>query len=86
METRNFFNITIRVLQGDTLAPFIICLDNVLKKSLNINSNIGFKLSQRRSRRSPEICISDIDYADGIAITTDSVYIRIRRYDIDTSN
>ena len=32
-------------------------------------------MSQRRSRRNPEICITDIDYADDImiAITTDSV-------------
>ena len=63
------------VLQGDTLAPFlcIVYLDYVLKKSVDINSNLGFKLSQRRSRRNPEICLTDIDYADEIAITTDSV-------------
>ena len=71
----SFFKITTGVLQGDTLAPFlfIVCLDYVLKNSLDINSNIGFTLSQRKSRRSPEICITDNDYADGIAVTTDSV-------------
>ena len=33
------------------------------------------KLSQRRSRRNPEICITDINYADDIAVTTDSVNV-----------
>ena len=49
------------------------CIYYVLKNSLDINSNLGFTLSHRRSRRNPEICITDIDYADDIAITTDSV-------------
>ena len=40
----NFFDITAGVLQADTLALFlfIICLDYVLIKSLNIN--LGFTL------------------------------------------
>ena len=69
------FKITTGALQGDTLAPFLftVCLDYVLKNSLDINSNIGFTLSQMKSRLSPEICITDINYADDIAITTDSV-------------
>ena len=71
----SFIKIMTGVLQDDTLAPFlfIICLDYVLKNSLDINSNLGFTLSQRRSSRNPEICITDIDYDDDIAITTDSV-------------
>ena len=71
----SFFKITTGALQGDTLAPFLftVCLDYVLKNSLDINSNIGFTLSQSRSRRSPEICLTIIDYADDIVVTTDSV-------------
>ena len=71
----SFFKITTGVLQGDTIAPFIfiVCLDYVLMNSLDINSNLGFTLSQRRSRCSPEIYITDIDYADDIAVITDSV-------------
>ena len=71
----SFFKITTGVLQGDTLAQFllIVCLNYVLKNSLYINSNLGFTLSQRRSRCNPELCITDIDYVDDIAITTDSV-------------
>ena len=69
----SFFKITTGVLQCDTLAPFLLmlCLDYVLKKSLDINSNLVFTLSQRRS--SPEICITDIDHANDIGLTTDSV-------------
>ena len=71
----SFFKITTGVLQGDTIAPFIfiVCLDYVLMNSLDINSNLAFTLSQRRSRSSPEICITDIDYVDDIAVITDSV-------------
>ena len=71
----SFFKITTGVLKGDTLAPFlfIVCLDYVLKISPDINLNHGFIISLRRSRRNPEICITDIYYADYIAIVTDSV-------------
>ena len=74
MEIRPF-KITNGALQGDTLAPFlfIVHLDYVLKNSLDINSNLGFTLSQSRKRCNREICITDIDYADDIAISTDSV-------------
>ena len=41
-----FINISGGVLQGDTLAPFvfIICFEYVLKKSLDRNNNIEFKI------------------------------------------
>ena len=47
-----FFDITTGVLQGDTIAPFlfIICLDYVLKSSIDCSSNFGFTLKKRRSR------------------------------------
>ena len=35
--------------------------------------SLKFTLSQMRSRRSPEICITDIDYADDISVITYSV-------------
>ena len=52
-----FFEITTYVLQGDTIAPFlfIICLDYVLKSSIDCNPNFGFTLKKRRSRRHPAI-------------------------------
>ena len=44
----DFFNITVGVLQGDTLDPyiFIICLNYILRKALEINIELGFILSK----------------------------------------
>ena len=72
-----FFEITTCVLQGDMIAPFlfIICLDYVLKSSIDCSSNVGFTLKKRRSRRQPATYITDTDYADDIAITADSMEI-----------
>ena len=69
------FDIIAGVLQGDTLAPyiFIICLDYVLRKALDENPELGFTLQQQRSRRHPAINITDIDYADDLAISTDTI-------------
>ena len=66
-----YFDIVAGVLQGDTLAPylFIICLDYVLRTSIdNIREN-GFMLTKKRSRRYPAKAITDADYADDIAET-----------------
>ena len=63
-----YFDIVAGVLQGDTLAPylFIICLDNVLRTSIdNIREN-GFVLTKKR--RYPTKTITDADYADDIAL------------------
>ena len=41
----DFFDILPGVLQGDTLAPylFIICLDNILRTSIDLMKENGFK-------------------------------------------
>ena len=65
-----YFDIVAGVLQGDTLAPylFIICLDYVLRTSIDdIRENV-FMLTKKRSRRYPPKTITDADYADGIAL------------------
>ena len=66
----NYFDIVAGVLQGDTLAPyfFIICLDYVLKTSIDKMKENGFKLTKERSRRYPAQTITDTDYADDIAL------------------
>ena len=58
------------VLQGDTLAPyhFIICLDYVLRTSIDKIKEKGFELTKKRSRRYPAKIITDADYTDDIAI------------------
>ena len=48
-----YFDIVAGVLQGDTLAPylFIICLDYVLRTSIDKIRENGFELTKRRSKR-----------------------------------
>ena len=70
-----YFDIVAGVLQGDTLAPylFIICLDNVLRTSIdNIKEN-GFKLTKKRSRRYPAKTITGADYADDITLLANAL-------------
>ena len=65
-----YFVIVAGVLQGDTLAPylFIICLDYVLRTSIDKIRENGFELTKKRSRRYPAKTITDADYADDIVI------------------
>ena len=68
-DTENF-DIVAGVLQGDTLAPylFIICLDYVVRTSIDKTRENGFELTKKRSRRYPAKTITDADYADDIAL------------------
>ena len=70
----DFINISGRVLQGDTLAPFlfILCIDYVLKKALDQNNDLDFTLIERRNKIYPAIKITDVDYADDLAIVNDN--------------
>ena len=65
-----YFDIVAGVLQGDTLAPylFIICLDYVLRTSIDKIKANGFELTKKGSRRYSAKTITDADYADDIAI------------------
>ena len=65
-----YFDIVAGVLQGDTLAPylFIICLDYVLRTSIDKIRENGFELTKKRSRRYPAKTITNADYAGDIAI------------------
>ena len=65
-----YFDIVPGVLQGDTLASylFIICLDYVLRTSIDKIRENGFELTKRRSKRYPTKTITEADYADDIAL------------------
>ena len=65
-----YFDIVAGVLKGNTLAPylFIICLDYVLRTSIDKIRENGFELTKKRSRRYPAKTITDADYTDDIAI------------------
>ena len=69
-ENTDYFDIVAVVLQGVTLAPylFIICLDYMLRTSIDKMKDNGFKLTKERSRRYPAQTIMDVDYADDIAL------------------
>ena len=66
----DYFDIVAGVLQGDRLAPylFIICLDYILRTSIDKIKENGFELTKKRSRRYPVKTITNADYADDIAI------------------
>ena len=67
---KDYSDIVASVLEGDILAPclFIICLNYVLRTSINKMNENGFKLTQERSRKYPAQTISDVDFADDIAL------------------
>ena len=69
-----FFEVLAGVLQGDTIAPYllIIVLDYVLRTSIDKNSELGFTLLPRRSRRHPATKLTDADFADDLALLADN--------------
>ena len=66
----DYFDIVAGVLQGDTLAPylFIICLDYVLRTSIDLIKENGFTLVKLRSRRYLAQIIADADYVVDMAL------------------
>ena len=71
----DYFDINAGVLQGDTLAPFlfVLCLDYVLRNSVDKINQYGFTLKKAASRRHPAVKITDADYADDLALISDSI-------------
>ena len=69
------FDISAGVLQGDTLAPFlfIIVLDYALRTSLDNNNTLGLLIKKRHGSRQPAQYLTDLDFADDLAITAESV-------------
>ena len=66
----DYFDIVAGMLQEDTLVPylFIICLDYMLRTSIDIMKDNGFKLVREISGRYPTQTSMDTDYADNIAL------------------
>ena len=66
----DYFDIVRGLLQGNTSAPYlvIICLDYVLRTSIDLMKENGLKLAKERSRRYPAQTITDVDYANDIAL------------------
>ena len=70
----DYFDIVAGVLQGDTLAPFlfIICLDYVLRMSIDRMKDNSFKLAKKKSRRYSHKQLRTQDYADDIALLSNT--------------
>ena len=69
------FDILAGVLQGDTLAPylFIIVLDYCLRSAIEgKEERLGFTITPRRSRQVGPLNITDLDFADDIALLSDT--------------
>ena len=66
----DFLDIVTGVLQGDTFAPylFIICLDYVLRMSIDLMKENGFTLAKAKIIWYSVKAITDADYADDIAL------------------
>ena len=75
METK-FFDILAGVLQGDTLVPFlfVICLDSMLRISIDKCNDYGLTLELARSRWFPTKKTTDENYADVLALLSDNSY------------
>lgn len=71
------FDISAGVLQGDTLAPFlfIIVLDYAMREALadGREEELGFTITPKRSRRYPKVALADLDFADDIALLSDTI-------------
>ena len=69
------FDIISGILQGDTLAPFlfIIVIDYIMRISVDTINEKGLQYQPRRSTRHPALHITDADFADDIALLSDSL-------------
>ena len=68
------FDVLAGVLQGDTLAHFILTLDcSVLHTSVDKIKELGLTLSKSTSRHYPTPTTTDADYADDLAIFADTI-------------
>ena len=64
------------MLQGDTLAPyiFVIMLDYALRQVINgREEELGFQLNRRQSRRKGPLLVTDLDFADDIALLSEQI-------------
>ena len=72
----DYFDIHQGVMQGDTLAPylFVIVLDYAMRQALaGREEELGFTIRKRQSSRNPAIMITDLDFADDIALLSNDI-------------
>ena len=71
----DYFEILAGVLQGDTLAPFlfVLVLDYVLRISIDKMNEKGLQIRPRNGRRHPAQHLTDLGYADDLALISSLV-------------
>ena len=69
------FELVAGVLQGDNLASsiFIIVLDYVLHQATKDNEKLGFTIKPGRTKRVGPVTLTDLDFADDIALLSDQM-------------
>jgi hypothetical protein len=68
----NEFDITARVLQGETLAPylFVIAIEYAMRMAPSGREvELGFTITKRKSQQIGPVVITDLDFADDIVET-----------------
>ena len=73
----DYLNIRGGVLQGDTLAPYLfaIVIDYIMRAAVESKiDDLGFTLKPSRSRRIKSTKVSDLCFADDIAIISDEIW------------
>ena len=71
-----FFDTLAGVLQGDALAPYLfaIVIHYTMRQAVGDQElDLGFKLDKRRSRWRKPIAITDLDFADDIALLSEEI-------------
>ena len=68
-----FFQIINEVLQGDTLAPYLFAyVDYVMRKTYQGREEaLAFQLQKRESQRVPPTIVTNLDFADDLALLTE---------------
>ena len=69
------FPIEAGVLQGDTLAPylFIIMIDYFIRTAIKDADHVGLTINDRQSSRHPATYLTDTDFADEIALLSNTI-------------
>jgi hypothetical protein len=70
----DFIDLSVGVLQGDTLAPylFIIVMDYVLRTSLDGNPSLGLMIKKGSTSRHPSKYLTDLAFADDITLLSEN--------------
>ena len=72
----NIFDLSVGVLQGDTLAPylFVIVMDFIMRMAMSEVCGILIKKKTGTTRRgSPPVYLTDLDFADDIALLSSTI-------------